>query len=205
MHEFYSICFGGLVIQERRKFWWQHKGGGGAQPSQGPGCDVVNLDTTKSDLGVVHSPSSPWKMGSVHRLLVGSLYPVRIVLPLKLTRHFSSSKITSHPALQRMRMPSKDAIFISRTMCPINLCGRPRMSTSHMCVDNIFFPSRRLICIGFVATQFFLAGAPAITNTDVAPVLATACVDAICITFVWCSPEVVQPDGMIVISLLSLV
>jgi hypothetical protein len=42
---------------------------------------------------------------------VGSLYPVKIVAPLKLTRNFSSSKITSHPALNRTRMPSKDAIF----------------------------------------------------------------------------------------------
>jgi hypothetical protein len=50
--------------------------------------------------------------------------------------------------------------------------------------------------------QMFLAGAPAITNTDVAPVSATACVNAICIAFVWCSIEVVQFDAMIVISLL---
>jgi hypothetical protein len=132
---------------------------------------------------------------------VRSLYPVRIVLPLKLTRHFSSSKITSHPALQRMRMPSKDAIFISGTMCPMNLCGRPGMSTSHMCVDTIFVASGRLICMGFVATQMFLAGAPAITNIDVAPVSAIACIDAICITCAWCSPEVVQFDATIVISL----
>ncbi len=78
------------------------------------------------------------------------------------------------------------------------------MSTSHICVDTILFPSGRLICIGFVATQMFLAGAPAITNTDVAPVLATACVDAICIAFAWCSPEVVQFDVTIVILSLSL-
>jgi hypothetical protein len=99
-------------------------------------------------------------------------------------------------------MPSKDAIFISRTMCPINLCGRPGMSTSYMCVDTIFFPSGRLICIGFVATRMFLAGAPAITNTDVVPVLATACVNAICILFAWCSPEVVQFNATIAILLL---
>ncbi len=100
-------------------------------------------------------------------------------------------------------MPSKDAIFISGTMCPINLCGRPGMSTSHMCVDTIFFPSGRLICIDFVAMQMFLAGVPTITNTDMVPVLTTACVNAICITFVWCSPEVVQFDATNVI-LLSL-
>jgi hypothetical protein len=78
------------------------------------------------------------------------------------------------------------------------------MSTSYMCVDTIFFPLGRLICIGFVATRMFLAGAPAITNTDVVPVSATTCVNAICILFAWCSPEVVQFDAMIVILLLML-
>jgi hypothetical protein len=78
------------------------------------------------------------------------------------------------------------------------------MSTSHMCVDTILFPLGRLICIGFVAMQMFLAGVPAITNTDVAPVSATAYVDAICIAFVWCSPEVVQFDATIVILMLLL-
>jgi hypothetical protein len=96
-------------------------------------------------------------------------------------------------------MPSKDVVFISGTMCPINLCGRPGMSTSHLCVDTLFFPLGRLICIGFVATRIFLAGAPAITNTDVAPVAAIACINAIYITFAWCFFEVVQTDATIVI------
>jgi hypothetical protein len=126
--------------------WWYEnnassgggtKGGCGARPLQGPGCDGVGSDTTKLDLGVVHSPISLWRMGSLQRLLARSLYPVRIMFPLKLTQHFSPSKITLHPALQRMCMPSKDAIFISGTICPINLCGRLGMSTSHMCVDTI--------------------------------------------------------------------
>jgi hypothetical protein len=78
------------------------------------------------------------------------------------------------------------------------------MSTSHMCVDTIFLPSGRLIYTGCVATQMFLAGVPTITNTDVVPVLATACVNAICIAFAWCSPEVVQFDATVVISSSSL-
>jgi hypothetical protein len=73
-----------------------NKGGCGARPSQGPGCDGVDLDNrwpsqgmslwglTELDSGVVHSPS-PLKIRSVQRLLVGSLYPVRIVSPLNLT------------------------------------------------------------------------------------------------------------------------
>jgi hypothetical protein len=107
---------------------------------------------------VVHSLSCPLRMGRVQRLLVGSLYLVKIVLPLKLTQHFSSSKMTSHPALHRTHMPSKDAIFMSGTICPISLCGRPGMSTSHMCVDTIFLPSGRLMCMGFVAMRMLSGG-----------------------------------------------
>ncbi len=71
--------------------WWYEndarsgggtKGGCGAGPLQGPGHERVGSDTTESDLGVVCSPPSPWKMGSVQRLLAGSSYPIRIVLPL---------------------------------------------------------------------------------------------------------------------------
>ncbi len=53
--------------------------------------------------------------------------------------------------------------------------------------------------MGFVATQMLLAGVPAITNIDVVPVLATACVGVICIAFECCLTEVVQFDVMIVI------
>jgi hypothetical protein len=56
--------------------------------------------------------------------------------------------------------------------------------------------------MGFVATQMLLAGAPAITNTDVVPVSETACVGAICIAFAWCSAVVAQFDVTIVILLL---
>jgi hypothetical protein len=153
---------------------------------------------------VVHSLSCPLRMGRVQRLLVGSLYPVKIVAPLKLTRHFSLSKITSHPALHRTPMPSKDAIFMSGTICPISLWGMPGMSTSQMCVDTIFLPSRRLMCMDFVAKQMLSAGAPAITKIDVAPVSATACAGAICITFVWCLTVLVQLHATIVISSSSL-
>ncbi len=54
--------------------------------------------------------------------------------------------------------------------------------------------------MGFVAMRMLMAGAPAITNTDVAPVSATACVGVICIAFAWYSTEVVQFDATIVIS-----
>ncbi len=50
----------------------------------------------------------------------------------------------------------------------------------------------------FVATQMLLAGAPAITNIDMVPVLATACDGAICIAFAWCLTVVAQFDVTIV-------
>ena len=143
-------------------------GDNGARPSQGLGRDGVVLDA-----GVVHC--SAWLiMGSIHRSLVESFVPVMIVLPLKVTQHFSSSKITSHPALYRIRIPSRDAIFISGTMCPTKVCGRPGMTISHVCVDVIRLPSGRLILIGLRATWMLFAGAPAMTKIDVAPVSAMA-------------------------------
>jgi hypothetical protein len=143
-------------------------GDNGARLSQGPDRDGVVLDD-----GVVHC--SAWLiMGSVHRSLVGSFDPIMIVLPLKLTRHFSLSKITSHPALHRIRILRRDAIFISGTMCLIKVCGRPGMTISHVCVDVIRLPSGRLILIGLRATRMLFAGAPAMTKIDVAPVSAMA-------------------------------
>jgi hypothetical protein len=100
-------------------------------------------------------------------------------------------------------MPSKDAIFMSGTICPISLCGRSRMLISHICVDTIFLPSGRLMCMGFIAMQMLPAGAPAIMKIDVAPVLATACVGAIRIAFAWCSTALAQLEATIVTSLPS--
>jgi hypothetical protein len=79
-----------------------------------------------------------------------------------------------------------------------------RMSTSHMCVNTIFLPSGRLMCMGFVAMQMLSPGVPAIMKIDVAPVLATACVGAICIAFAWCLTALAQLEAMIVTLLSSL-
>ena len=170
-------------------------GDNGARPSQGPGCDSVVVSA-----GVVHC-SSVFIMGSVQRSLEGSLDPVIIVLPLKITRHFSLSKMTSHPAMQRILIPSRDAIFISGTMCPTNGCGRPGMTMSHVCVDVIRLPSGRLMLIGWRAAQMLLAGAPAMTKIEVAPVSAMAWVGAIMRALTWCwGTVVVQFDAATVIS-----
>jgi hypothetical protein len=87
VHRLWCMNFTTFVLVVR---WYENdansgggtKGGCGARPLQGPGCDRVGLDITESDLGVVHSPPAPWRMGSTQRLLAGSLYPVRKVLPL---------------------------------------------------------------------------------------------------------------------------
>ncbi len=148
---------------------------------------------------VVHCPLDE-NIGRVYRLLLGSLRPLRIVSPLKLTRQLLSSKMTLQPALHMMRMPSNDAIFILGTMCPINGWGKPGIKISHMCVDVILFPSSRLMVIGFVATQMLCIGAPAITKTDVAPVSASTCVGSMHIVFARCGVAVAQLDVTTVMS-----
>ena len=61
-------------------------------------------------------------------------------------------------------------------MCPSNTCGNPGISRLHICVDLTIMPSGKLILRGFVVGHTFLIGAFFMTNTDVAPVSATACV-----------------------------
>ncbi len=86
--------------------------------------------SSEFDAGVVHSSS--WPIGSVHKLLVESLYPVKISLPLNYMRHVLSSNTTTHPALHNTPIPNNDAIVMSGTMCPVNVMGRPGMVMSQM-------------------------------------------------------------------------
>ena len=53
----------------------------------------------------------------------------------------------------------------------------------HTCVECMTPPFGRLMERGFVASQTLFIGVPAITNIDVAPVLAMACVMGIDNTF----------------------
>ena len=64
-------------------------------------------------------------------------------------------------------------------MCPSNTCGNPGISRSHICVDFTIVPSGKLILSGFVVGLTFFIGVSFMTNMDVAPVSATACVMAI--------------------------
>ncbi len=111
---------------------------------------------------------------SVHKSVVGSLKPVQIVLPLCFTSHFSLSKVTVHPALQRGRMPMRDAMVNNGTMCPVKTIGRPGMLMSHTCVEHIFLPSGKLIVRGVRVTCLLLTGAPSMMKIGIAPVSAMA-------------------------------
>ncbi len=64
----------------------------GVQPKQGLGCGKT------VGPGVVHTLVD---IGSIYRSVVGSLYPHKITLPLKITSHFLLQKTTLHPALHK--------------------------------------------------------------------------------------------------------
>ena len=61
-------------------------------------------------------------------------------------------------------------------MCPSNTCGNPGISRSHIYVDFQILPSGKLIFRGFAVGRTFFIGVFFMTNMDVAPVSATACV-----------------------------
>ena len=88
----------------------------------------------------VFLPAEP-TIGRVHRSVVGSFMPVNIILPLYLTTHFSMSNLTVHPASVSTRIPKREAIDNSGTMCPTSVIGRPGIIISHMCVDITLRPS----------------------------------------------------------------
>ena len=148
------------------------KGGSRAKLLQGPSSNrLVVADSTAP--GVVHIPSPV--IGRVHRSVLGSSYPCKIILLLYRTMHFLSSNVMVHPALHNTLMPNSNAILIPGTMCPVNTVGRPGMVMSHVCVDITLLSSGRLIVIGLMVGFIFSMGVPSITKIDVAPVSMIAC------------------------------
>ncbi len=137
----------------------------GARPSQGQ-----SRGRTVGP-GAVHTFV---RMDRVHKLVLGYLNPRKITTPLNITSHFSSSKITLHPALQRGLILMREAMLSEETICPVITVGRPRIWMSHTCVDWICFPSGKLIVRGFTARCLLLTSAPAMMKMEVAPVLAMA-------------------------------
>ena len=80
-------------------------------------------------------------IGSIHKLVAGSLNPRKITCLLYITSRFDLVNTTVHPALHRTRMPINDAIVNLGTMCPVKIVGRPGIVMSHMCVDFTLLPS----------------------------------------------------------------
>jgi hypothetical protein len=139
-------------------------------------CVLLGLIETST--GVVFAISSRVS-GRVHKSVVGSLYPRKIMLSLWMTSHFLPSKVTLHLALHRILMSIREAIVIPRTICPINIVGRPGMMMSQMWVETILLMSGKVMVIGWSAQHRFLTSVPFMMNIEVTPVSTMACVVAI--------------------------
>ena len=151
--------------------------GCGAPPTQGPGCGRTLV------LGVVNILVGS---GSVHKLVAGSLHPLKITLPLNITLHFWLSKMTVHPALQSGQIPMRDATLSEGTMCPVKMVDSPGIIMSHVCVDMICLPFGKFIVRGFLATSLLTMSRPSMMNMDVAPVLLIAWFVAMVNAFKYC-------------------
>ena len=125
-------------------------------------------------------------MGSVHRSVDGSFFPLNITFPLYHTSHFVLVNKTSHPALHRTLIPINDAMENLGTTCPTSSFGSPGIIMSHVCVDFTFVPSGKLIVSGRTAGCRFLHGVPSMMKIKVAPVSAIACDAAMAITLRYC-------------------
>jgi hypothetical protein len=122
--------------------------------------------------------------GRVHKSVVGSIYPRKIMVSLYTTSHFSSSKVSLHPTLHRILMPIRDAIVIPGTICPLNIVRRPGMVMSQMWVEATLLPPGKVMVIGWSAGRKFLKSVPFIMNIEVALMSAMACFAVIVIALV---------------------
>ena len=125
-------------------------------------------------------------IGSVHRSVDGSFFPLKIIFPLYHALQFVFVNITLHPASHKTLMPINDAIDNLGTTCPTNTIGSPGIVMLHVCVDFTFVPSGRLIVSGRIAGWRFSHGVPSVMRIDIAPVLAIACDAAMAITLRYC-------------------
>ena len=108
-------------------------------------------------------PAEP-TIGRVHRSVAGSFTPVKIIFPLYLTTHFLMSNLTVQPAAVRTRIPKREAIDNSGTICPMSVVGRPGIIMSHMCVDITRHPSAKATFSGHVVFCLLWTGIPSMTN-----------------------------------------
>ena len=87
------------------------------------------------------------------------------------------SNVTVHPTSVRTRIPKSEAMESSGMMWPVNVTGRPGMSTSHMCVDITFRPSARATLSGCLVGRLLVTGVPSMMKIYVAPESAIAVAD----------------------------
>ncbi len=125
-------------------------------------------------------------MGSVHRSVDGSFFPLKITLPLYHTLQLVLVNNTLHPALHRTLIPINNAIVNFGTTCPTSTFGRPGIVMSHLCVDFTFVPSDILMVSGRMAGRRFLQGVPSMMKIEVATVSAIACDAAMAILLRYC-------------------
>jgi hypothetical protein len=125
-------------------------------------------------------------IGSVHKLVAGSLNPRKITCSLYIASHFNLVYTTEHPASHSTRMPINNAIINLGTMCPVKIIGRPGIVMSHMCVDFTLLLSGKLIVNGCNKGRTLLTGVPSMINMEVAPVSAIAWFVLITIVLRYC-------------------
>jgi hypothetical protein len=83
-----------------------------------------------------------------------------------------------HPASVRARIPNREAMDNSGTMCHTRVVGRPGSTMSHICVDIIRRPSANATLRGQVVICLLRTGVPSITKISVAPKSAIASLGA---------------------------
>jgi hypothetical protein len=145
-------------------------------------CALWGLTVAK--FRVVHS--LPLGMGSVHKSVDGSLYPVNITLPLKMTSHFSLSNKTLQPGLHRGCIPMRNATVSDGTICLVSTVGQLGILMSHTCVDFTFLLPGKFIVRGDKAICVLSTSVPSIMKMEVAPVFAMAWLVVIVRAFKYC-------------------
>ncbi len=125
-------------------------------------------------------------MGSIHRSVDRSFFPLKIMFPLYHTLQLVLVNNTLHPASHRTLITINDAIVNFGTTCPTSTFGRPGIVMLHVCVDFTFVPSGRLMVSGRMAGRRFLHGVPSMMKIEVTPVSAIACDAAMAIALRYC-------------------
>jgi hypothetical protein len=91
------------------------------------------------------------------------------------------SNLTVHPASVNTRIPNREAVYNSGTMCSTSIVGRPGIMMLHMCVDITCRPSANGTFSVHVVFCLLWTGMPSMTKIWVAPESVIASFDAIVI------------------------